>query len=210
MVTRHTVAHTFGGDNRETNTPTNLDIQTFKKLNVGFTEIFLCVDQIDKTLKNAKQNGKLPSNTLQELEGYWSPVATKILNFQTEWSKLDDKSTSAHLKDACEKINRQEYDSSPIGRLAKFAAEQLEKLKEPINKKFASSLKAIQENEFLNALKDVIKEACNAVFTIVKNAVKTSVENAIAIGKLAESVKKFGEVMTKTVVGKAPSGGLSR
>lgn len=127
-----------------------------------------------------KLQGEKAQNLLQEFQQGFDKAREEVRGYAAT-------KPGAPIRDFADKQSADQYKESPIGRLEKFAKDQLKK----VEKIFEGPVNAIKGNKILNAVADVIKCSCKAVSTIVKS----SLNNAIAVGKVAESVVNLGSAI---------------
>ncbi|MCC8371461.1 MAG: hypothetical protein LN568_01670 [Rickettsia endosymbiont of Pseudomimeciton antennatum] len=167
------------------------------------------LEEITKLLKVAEKEFK----NIPQLKGLYKLQGEKAQSFFQEFQQGFDKVTedikkdvenrhATPLKDFADQKSAEQYEKSPIGRLEKFAKDQLKK----VEKIFEGPANAIKDNKILNAVANVIKCSCKAVSTIVKS----SLNNAIAMGDLAKSVVNLGSAIKDTAIGKGTQASMSK
>ncbi|MDR0329959.1 MAG: hypothetical protein LBH99_04825 [Rickettsia sp.] len=173
---------------------TRSGVGPFENLNIALSEIANYLQNAEENLQKITQ--------LKGLEKLQGEQAQKLLqDFKNGFDKVRQEVTdytdtvhASPIKAFADKQSRENYEKSPIGRLEKFAKEQLKK----VEKIFEGSTNAVKNNPILNAVGNVIKSACHAVSTIAKG----TLNNAIATGELAKSVVNLGVAIKNTIVGK--------
>ncbi|MCC8483312.1 MAG: hypothetical protein LN561_01915 [Rickettsia endosymbiont of Labidopullus appendiculatus] len=163
-------------------------------LNTAFDQIAELLKAAEKELKDIPQ--------LKGTEKLQGEKSEKILQeFQQEFDKVR-KEIKKDVEDRYAAQKRAEHEKTPIGRAEKFAKEQLKK----VEKIFEAPINAIKNNKILNAVANVIKCSCKAIVTIVKS----SLNNAIAVGKVAESVVNLGSAIKEAAMGKGIQASMSK
>ncbi len=171
-------------------------------LNTALSQVAECLKAAEEELKKiAKLNGldKLQGEKAQNLLQDFKEEFDKA---RTEVKEYTNTVPGASIRDFANQQSAEQYEKSPIGRLEKFAKEQLKKVEEM----FEKPVNAIKGNKILNAVVDVIKCSCKAVSTIVKS----SLNNAIAVGKVAESVVNLGSAIKNVAMGKGTQQSMAK
>lgn len=163
-------------------------------INIALNTVEEYLKQVEEKLKEIPQlNGldKLQGEKTQEL---WQDFKKGFDKVKQEVKGYTDTLAGSPIKAFADERNAENYAKSPIGRLEKFAKEQLKK----VEKVFEGPTNAVKNNPILNAVGNVIKSACHEVVTIAKG----TLNNAIATGELAKNVVNLGVAIKNTIVGK--------
>ncbi|WP_342272131.1 hypothetical protein [Candidatus Tisiphia endosymbiont of Parasteatoda lunata] len=173
---------------------TRSGVGPFEDLNIALSEIANYLQNAEENLqKIAQLKGleKLKGEQAQEAFQAFKKGFDKVRQGVTDYT---DTVHASPIKAFADEQSRENYEKSPIGRLEKFAKDQLMK----VGKIFEGSADAVRNNPFLNAVGKVMEAACNAVVTLAKS----TLNNAIATGELAKSVVNLGVVIKDSIVGK--------
>ncbi|MDR0296786.1 MAG: hypothetical protein LBH67_02265 [Rickettsia sp.] len=177
------------GNNKNESKPDSLE-----NLNTALDKVTELLKVAEKELKNIPQlkgldklQGEKAQNLLQKFQQGFDKAREDI-------KKDVENRHAAPIRDFADQQSAEQYEKSPIGRLEKFAKDQLKK----VEKIFEGPVNTIKDNKILNAVVNVIKCSCKAVSTIVKS----SLNNAIAVGKVAESVVNLGSAIKNAAMGK--------
>ncbi|WP_425363942.1 hypothetical protein [Candidatus Tisiphia endosymbiont of Hybos culiciformis] len=171
-------------------------------LDIALSKIAECLKAAEEELKKitplkgvAKLQGEKAQSLLQGFKDGFDKARKEVKEYT-------DTVPGSPIRDFADQRSAEQYEKSPIGRLEKFAKDQLKK----VEKIFEEPVNAIKNNKILNAVADVIKCSCKAVSTIVKS----TLNNAIAVGKVAESVVNLGSTIKNAAMGKGTQQSMTK
>ncbi|WP_375319310.1 hypothetical protein [Candidatus Tisiphia endosymbiont of Oplodontha viridula] len=175
-------------------------------LDAALSKVAECLKTAEEELKKMAQlkgldklQGEKAQNLLQDFKEGFDKARKEVKEYA-------ETKPGAPIRDFADQRSAEQYEKSPIGRLEKFAKDQLKKVEEVLKKTFEKPVNAIKGNKILNAVVDVIKCSCKAVSTIVKS----SLNNAIAVGKVAESVVNLGTAIKNAAMGKGTQQSMAK
>ncbi|WP_341749724.1 hypothetical protein [Candidatus Tisiphia endosymbiont of Sialis lutaria] len=175
------------------------------KSNIGeMPGTFLALRQLEEVKKNLEEARKCFSGTaskafsgVKKLE--FEKAGKVFEEFMSSFEKLKEFADNVDHKKPLDKLSS---SITLTGRLKDFATEQLKK----VEKIFEAPINAIKDNKILNAVVNVIKCSCKAVSAIVKS----SLNNAIAVGDVAKSVVNLGSAIKEAAMGKGTQASMSK
>ncbi|WP_341756671.1 MULTISPECIES: hypothetical protein [unclassified Candidatus Tisiphia] len=186
-----------GLDNSKTN--------SLGDINAALDKVAGLLEAAEKELKGVKQlkgldklQGEKAQNLLQDFKEGFDKASKDI----KEYKEYNETVPGAPIRDFADQRSAEQYENSPIGRLEKFAKDQLKK----IEKIFEEPVNYIKNNKILNAVVDVIKCLCKVVSTIVKS----SLNNAIVVGEAAKSVVNLGSAIKNAAMGKGTQQSMAK